>query len=77
VIYSTLLSGLQRLSLFRKPSKIIYVGDIGSRNLLSSVYFYDTARRNIPECCHCHIRRCENVKSHLHHRHNDGGNGNL
>jgi hypothetical protein len=30
----------------------------------TSVNFYQTTRRNIPEDCHLHTRRCENVKSH-------------
>jgi hypothetical protein len=30
----------------------------------TSVYFNDTTRRCIPECCHLHTRRCENLKSH-------------
>jgi hypothetical protein len=27
------------------------------------VNFYETTRRNIPEGCHLHTRRCENLKS--------------
>jgi hypothetical protein len=30
----------------------------------TSVNFYETARRNIPEDCHLHTRRRENLKSH-------------
>jgi hypothetical protein len=30
-----------------------------------SVNFYDTIWRNIPEGCHLHFRRRENLKSHL------------
>jgi hypothetical protein len=30
----------------------------------TSVYCYETAWRNIPEGCHLHIRRRENLKSH-------------
>jgi hypothetical protein len=29
----------------------------------TSVNFYQTSRRNIPEDCHLHIRRRENLKS--------------
>jgi hypothetical protein len=31
----------------------------------TSVNFYETTRRNIPEGCHLHTRRRENLKSHL------------
>jgi hypothetical protein len=30
----------------------------------TSVNFYETTRRNIPEGCHLHTRRRENLKSH-------------
>jgi hypothetical protein len=30
----------------------------------TSVNFYQTTRRNIPEDSHLHTRRCENLKSH-------------
>jgi hypothetical protein len=30
----------------------------------TSVYFYETTLRHIPEGCHFHISRCENLKSH-------------
>jgi hypothetical protein len=32
----------------------------------TSVNLYATSRCNIPEDIHLHIRRCENLKSHLH-----------
>jgi hypothetical protein len=31
----------------------------------TSVYFHETLRRYIPECCHLHTRRRENLKSNL------------
>jgi hypothetical protein len=31
----------------------------------TSVSFYETTRRNIPEDSHFHIRRRENLKSHM------------
>jgi hypothetical protein len=31
----------------------------------TSVNFYQTTRRNIPEDSHLHIRRCENLKSQI------------
>jgi hypothetical protein len=31
---------------------------------LMIVYFIETTRRYIPECCHLYIRRRENLKSH-------------
>jgi hypothetical protein len=30
----------------------------------TSVNFYQTTRRNVPEGCHLHTRRCKNLKSH-------------
>jgi hypothetical protein len=30
----------------------------------TSMYFYETRRRHIPECCHLHTRRLNNLKSH-------------
>jgi hypothetical protein len=35
------------------------------RNAETSVYFHETTRRYIPEICHLHIRRRENLKSHV------------
>jgi hypothetical protein len=32
----------------------------------TSVCFYETARRSIPEYCHLHTRRRENLKYHQH-----------
>jgi hypothetical protein len=34
----------------------------------TSVNFYKTTRRNIPEDSHLHTRRCENLKSHQEER---------
>jgi len=30
----------------------------------TSVYFHETTRRYVPESCHLHTRRRENLKSH-------------
>jgi hypothetical protein len=35
------------------------------RTTETSVYFYDTTRRHISECCHLHTRCCEKLKFHL------------
>jgi hypothetical protein len=34
------------------------------RNSETSLHFNDTTRRSIPEGCHLHTRRRENLKSH-------------
>jgi hypothetical protein len=40
--------------------------DAGSMHLSeTSVYFHETARHYIPESCHPHTRRRDNLKSHL------------
>jgi hypothetical protein len=31
----------------------------------TSVYFNNKTRRSVPESCHPHTRRCENVNSHI------------
>jgi hypothetical protein len=30
----------------------------------TSVYYYETTWRFVPESCHLHARRCEDLKSH-------------
>jgi hypothetical protein len=45
-----------------------YQSDEYSRTSETSVNFYETTRRNIPQCYHLHTRRRENLKSHLYAR---------
>jgi hypothetical protein len=43
---------------------IVLMIEVGSIYEMS-VYFYEITLCNIPECCHLHTRRRENLKSHL------------
>jgi hypothetical protein len=48
----------------RRPSFIVLMME-ALRTSETSVNFYETTRRNIPEDSHFHTRRGENLKSHF------------